>query len=382
MASPTVGIGVSPDKNVVLTSDSGKTWTKKAVLGFTSPYDIISLGVGSTKKAIVGLDSGGRTYITEDGGLTWSSVKIGANKQVSSIQFIDSLNVYAVLNGNSGSVDTPYVYLSKDAGKTWEFRSKVDSKTWSARIAFDKNQPNVVYLPISSDDSLLYRSTDSARTWTAIKLPFDVSNDNFIYSFGDTTVYTYGGYGEVFYSNDGGQSWEKKFKVPNVFDAKDFIFTAPDKGYMCSYYSGSYDSRLYEISHFGDSLNLIAVEPNAWAYFFANDDPTNFKLYGDNGRFFALNKSGIISSTLSVAADAPKVFPNPSLGSVTISNIQGQTTVSIFALDGKNVFTRSIGSSEMIESTVTLDISALKNGNYVLTVENNNNSTSYQLVKI
>ena len=116
MASPAVGIGVSPDKNVVLTSDSGKTWTKKAVLGFTSPYDIISLGVGSTKKAIVGLDSGGRTYITEDGGLTWNSVKIGANKQVSSIQFIDSLNVYAVLNGNSGSVDTPYVYLSKDAG--------------------------------------------------------------------------------------------------------------------------------------------------------------------------------------------------------------------------------------------------------------------------
>lgn len=380
MATPAIGFGVRGNKDVVLTSDSGKTWTKKAILGYTSPYDINCLGVASTKRAIVGLDSGGRTYVTSDGGITWTPIQIGANKHVSSIQFMDSLNAYAVLNGNSGSVDTPYIYKTTNGGDSWEFMSKVGKPTFNAKIAFDKNSPNIVYLPISSDDSLLYRSVDSARTWTAIPLPFDVANDNFVYSFGDTSVYLYGGYRALYYSNDGGQSWDEKFTIPNVYKAKDFVFTQPDKGYVFSYYSGSYNSRLYEISHFGDSLNLVAIEPNAWTYFFANSDENNFLFHGNNGRVFTWKKTGIISSSLPDLAATTTIFPNPATESFSIINLKNSASIKIISLEGKTLLVKNLSGLNL--GAANVDISNLQAGNYIVVITSKNEVSSYQLVKL
>ena len=379
MADAAVGFGVKGDRDVVLTVDSGKTWTTKNILGWTSPYDINCLGVGSKKRAIVGLDSGGRTYVTEDGGVTWTPIKIGANKHVNSIQFIDSLNVYAVLNGNSGSVDTPYVYLSRDGGNNWEFLSKVNKPTWNAKLAFDKNEPNIMYLPLSSDDSLLYKSTDSARTWTEIPLPFNGRTDNFIYSFGDTSVYYYGGYDELFYSHDGGLTWNKKFKVPNVFGAKDFIFTKPDEGYMFSYYSGSYDSRLYKISNYGDSLELIAVEPNAWAYFFANSDTSNFRFHGNNGRVFTLGNNQIISSSTSLSQSSIEFFPNPSDHVLFIKGEEEITSISFHTLSGQLVLQQHYTEAGLYQTAVRIeDMTA---GIYLVSVESADSVRTFRLVK-
>ena len=210
-------------------------------------------------------------------------------------------------------------------------------------------------------------------------MPFDVANDNFIYSFGDTSVYVYGGDNELLYSNDGGQSWSSKFRVPELFNPQDFIFTSPDKGYMFTYYSGSYDSRLYEIGSYGDSLKLIAVDPNTIAMYFANNDPNNFKFHGTNwlGPILTVDPSSNIISALSADLFLVSVAPNPSFGYITINGADINSKVSIFNTDGKIEISRVIKNN-----TQVIDINELASGNYFITFSSQSGRKSIKFVKL
>lgn len=381
--TPDTAYGISGLYDLQQSIDSGKTWKKVKSLSFGGAYSFNSMGVANSKRVIGGLNSGGRTYLTEDAGQTWNQILIGRNQRVASIHFLDSMNVFAVLNGNTGSVDTPYVYKSIDGGNSWSYHSKVMHKTSNTKLIFAKDAPNIVYMPISGDDSLLLKSVDSAKTWMEIKLPFNIHSSNKLYAFSDTSIYAYGGYDQLYYTNNGGQTWTAKFKVPNSYDATDFLFPSPSEGYMLSYYSNQYDARLHRILDFGNTHYIFAVEPNSWAVYFGNSDTTHLKFHGNNGRIFELKKGGFSGSTIvaDVSGNNVTVYPNPATGVINFSGVTKGAVVEVLNIQGQVVLSEIINNGAAGGGNVSIDINDLQAGSYLLKVTNGTKITSTKFIR-
>lgn len=92
-----------------------------------------------------------------------------------------------ILFGGTGSVQAKKwqargsgLYVSNDSGKTWEFLSKPEMNSYTASLAIDPNNSNILYLgsgssPLSSTESdlsqtfvnvgILYKSIDGGKNW-------------------------------------------------------------------------------------------------------------------------------------------------------------------------------------------------------------------------
>ncbi len=195
-----------------------------------SPSDPNILYVGTGEACIRGnISHGDGVYKTLDGGKTWKNLGLKDTRAIgrvlvhpknSDIVFVAALGHPYGPNAERG------VFRSLDGGKTWEKVLYKDENTGAVDIAFDPNNPNILFaalwqarrLPWTLNDggpgSGIYRSNDGGSTWKHIEghgLPKGqygrigvsvAANSERVYALIEAQE------GGLYRSDDGGENWQ------------------------------------------------------------------------------------------------------------------------------------------------------------------------------
>jgi photosystem II stability/assembly factor-like uncharacterized protein len=190
--NPEVWLFDSADGGVWKSSDDGVTWHSifDAAGGSSigalavAPSDANTIYVGTGQVATrYDIASGNGVYKSTDGGKTWQHMGLAATRHIGRI-LVDPHHPDTVLVAALGRVFGPSsdrgVYRSDDGGKTWEKTLYVNADTGIVDLAFDSEDPSIVYAaawqerirpwldyfeaPVGAHSGI-YKSTDDGRTW-------------------------------------------------------------------------------------------------------------------------------------------------------------------------------------------------------------------------
>ena len=226
------------------TTDFGRTWNPifddqptgsvGALAMAPSNSDIIYVGSGEGLRR-PDLSTGNGIYKSTDAGRTWRHLGLRDGQQISSI-LIDPENpnrvFVAVLGHPYGPNPERGVFRSLDGGANWEKILYKDENTGAIDLAFDPQNPNIIYADMwasrrppwttggsyDGPGSGLYRSSDGGTNWTQltkglptwaeglgrIGLGIDPTESNRIYALVDSPKL-----GGLYRSDDAGESWQR-----------------------------------------------------------------------------------------------------------------------------------------------------------------------------
>lgn len=176
------------------TTDGGRVWRPifdhepvasiGAIAVAPSDPNIIYVGTGEADMRS-DISAGGGMYKSTDGGATWQFLGLAATRQIAAILVDphDPDRVYVAALGHAyGPNPERGVYRSLNGGRTWQKVLYKNSETGAASLAFDPDNPHVLYAtlwqarrtpwsqypPDEGPGSGLYRSNDGGDTWKQI----------------------------------------------------------------------------------------------------------------------------------------------------------------------------------------------------------------------
>jgi len=372
-----------PDNTIYV--GTGETWTRNSV----------SIGDG--------------LYRTKDGGNTWEKLGFDKSERIANIIINpdNSNEIYvAVLGALWSDSDERGVYKSTDAGASWTKILYVNAKTGCAGLAIDPKDPNVLYASMwefrrtawsfesGGDQSALYKSTDSGKTWNKIHNGFPKgklgrlgiavapSAPNILYTVIEAEEDTRKG---LYRSDDAGESWKqlnndfgitvrpfyfsrivvdpknpevvvkgglsgsisrdggKTFKnLGNMHsDIHDIAFDINDSDRM---YAAT-DGGVYRSWNGGTTMEIVENLPVSQFYQISLDDAEPYNIYGglqDNGSWYGPSSSegGINARDWNSIGygDGFRVLKHPSKN-IIYSEMQGAENVWRYDVDNKLVKT-------------------------------------------
>jgi photosystem II stability/assembly factor-like uncharacterized protein len=198
-------------------ADGGATWqamTLPTELAFT--YDPQLRAFGADRLLVS--DFAGRTWLSMDGGMTWSSRSAGGpanGPDFNSVWFFDSREGVAWADDGSSA-------RTADGGQTWTVTTPAAALAW--RRAHFLADGSVGW--IASDSGAIYRSSDRGRTWSApapqTATPmYGVQDLHFVDALHGWVVLPHGptGGSAIWTTTDGGLTWQlpEGAKVPGGF---------------------------------------------------------------------------------------------------------------------------------------------------------------------
>jgi len=238
--------------------------TFEPVFDSVEPYAIGYVAIDPTNPNVVWVGTGENNnqnnviygdgiYKSEDGGKTWKNMGLKKSEHVTGIA-IDPNNSNIVYASAYGSLrmgnEERGIYKTVDGGKTWNKILNINEYTGFYQIHMDPRYSNILYAVAhqrmrklysgiyGGDESGIYRSTDSGKSWDKLKNGFPTSNvgrigmdispvnPDIVYAIVEAT-----GKDQGFYrSTDRGASWTKmndyasayKFYFQKIFaDTKD-----------------------------------------------------------------------------------------------------------------------------------------------------------------
>ena len=146
------------------------------------PDNTIYVGTGETWTRN-SVSYGNGLYKTTDGGSNWKKIGLENSERIAGIVINpnNSLEIYvAALGALWGDNEERGVFKSTDGGLTWEKILYVNAKTGCADIMMDPRNPSILYASMwefrrtgwsfdsGGDNSALYKSEDSGKTWKKI----------------------------------------------------------------------------------------------------------------------------------------------------------------------------------------------------------------------
>lgn len=221
-------LGVGAGSNAVAvyqTTDGGATWTQKFTNDPNRPVSSDSLPLGGLKYGLTPLDmqtawiygvvyASGSPYIfrTDDGGVTWSPVKLplpegGENAELSveQVSFAFDQTIFLIMRNTSDAINTP-VYISTDSGATWTLTPTLIPE--GGDVSFISANEIVIY-----NREQFYVTRDAAKTWSIIPpdikfgdsfsgMDFVSANTGYVISSNADTDHH-----SLYRTDDGGATW-------------------------------------------------------------------------------------------------------------------------------------------------------------------------------
>ncbi len=92
---------------------------------------------------------------------------------------------------------------------------------------------------------------------------------------------------------------------------------------------------------------------------------------------YDINGSVLPTSIITTDVSELKIFPNPAVNKITIKGVEVNSEVSISTIEGKLLLSPKTNN----KSVITIDISELKMGIYIITINSNNKSISKKITK-
>jgi photosystem II stability/assembly factor-like uncharacterized protein len=234
------------------TTNAGITWVPLTD-GQTNP-SIGALAIAPSNEKIIYIGTGEAdmrsditygtgVYKSTDGGEHWIHLGLDDTRHIGKV-LIDPKNpdiVFVAAVGHAyGANNERGVYKTTDGGKTWKKVLYKNDETGAVDLSWDNENINIIYAtmwqaqrtpwsqypPNEGPGSGLYKSTDNGITWNEIKgsgFPEDSlgrigvsvvngSNGNKVFAL----VESLGKESGLYYTNDGGKSWELKSTNPQI----------------------------------------------------------------------------------------------------------------------------------------------------------------------
>ena len=373
-----------------------------------NPDQVLWVGTGEcwTRNSV---SVGDGIYKSNDGGQNWTNMGLPNSEHISSIQ-IDPNNTNTVYVGVMGrlwgnSADRG-IYKTTDGGKTWEKIFYVNEMTGCSDLSIDPKNPSVLYAALwdfrrtaysfnsGGENSALYKSTDSGKTWNKIHngfpsgklgriaLAIAPSNTKILYAAIESEKDETKG---LYRSEDAGGSWKRtngEFELvvrpfyfsrlvvdprnPDIVckaslsgaiskdggktfrginggvhsDIHDYWFSVSDPNTI---YLGS-DGGVYRSWDGGTAWDMARGLPVSQAYQVAVDNQKPYKVYTglqDNGSWIGPSSQlGGIENRHWISCgqgDGFRVFPHPTNPNIVYSEMQGAEGMWRYDLDKRQI---------------------------------------------
>jgi photosystem II stability/assembly factor-like uncharacterized protein len=345
-----------------------------------------------------------------DNGNTWTDLTSGFSgySDLVEMQFTNTGNIFARKNSFG-------VIRSLNAGSTWDYDTTGVGSNYGTDVLYYDEVSDKVFLGIGFPKYRLYYQSPSDAIWTeVINLPAGLNN------FSPTQMTRKGNklfvidiYKRVLESSDNGVSWIQKagtgltdatsqegpnrflsigddlfFGVAGVWKSTDDgdSWSKIDQGFAssdtrCLYYDGSilYSSvysqrKTYKSTDNGSTWTDFG---GSGSWFFKAMAMHNGSLYGvihskDSLYVFGEESTSLIGNN---TTQSFKVYPNPANEHVTVSNVPLGSSIKIFSISGKMIYSSLIRNEPTIINTNNLE-----NGVYIFQIENDGNIENKKVV--
>ena len=244
----------SGDGKIFATFDGGKNWaiqfddtSKTNFMNYIKMFDSkngIAMGDGkSAPKTAVFLK-------TTDGGINWVSVNDSAFGDFSGdtwrrLDFVSPNVGYFYESG----LNPQSIYKTTDGCKTWK---KLQTPAYAQVLKFYDENFGLMYTVASN--STVYRTTNGGESWTSSVIPSDKGWGNDIeFLKNDPSKVWLGTKNALYFSSDGGQSWNKNMALSTY--GRDIVFTDTKCGWFLS------DDNIYRTTNNGGVV--VGIEDEA-----------------------------------------------------------------------------------------------------------------------
>jgi photosystem II stability/assembly factor-like uncharacterized protein len=193
----TYGFSSNPGGSILVTTNSGFSWVKKAF-----PEHLSGISFFTNNKAVA-VGAFGSIYKTIDSGLTWKSVHKGYRNDLKDITFINK-EIWFAAGGNSTS---GIILKTSNGGENWnEIYSA--NKQVNSLFFINENSGTAV-----GSSGLVLRTSDAGINWSVVSSYTGVNLFNV--SFNGNRGIIVGQNGTILLTSDGGTTWILQNSITN-----------------------------------------------------------------------------------------------------------------------------------------------------------------------
>jgi photosystem II stability/assembly factor-like uncharacterized protein len=239
------------ESGTLLTGDGVTAWILREKF---SPYNIRAVDVVSGNN-VVAVDEGGQVFISQNGGVNWSQT----NSTPANLPLAEDIQFTSLLDGwviGQGYMDGA-LYHTTDGGDTWA----PVTDFMGAYVAVDVQGTKVWAANVTG---LYYYSSDNGGSWSMGELPGSPHQVQDMEFYNESVGYAVGWWGEVFRSNDGGETWNLVPTPDNSINFTDICLLGEDELWL----STSNDLAYYSATG-GQNWSVLDIGSQGLGYFSA-----------------------------------------------------------------------------------------------------------------
>jgi photosystem II stability/assembly factor-like uncharacterized protein len=314
---------------------------------------------------------------TTNGGTTWDTLSSGISVPLKSVYFTDSNTGYAV--GLYG-----LIIKTIDGGATWIGEPNFDKGPLFSVFFTDANTGYVVGRENLEQNlfGIILKTIDGGTTWTLSLqsvLPFYsvyFTDSNTGYAVGGNSSYSKPQSWQIIMKTlDGGANWigEPNFDKGPLFSV---FFVDANIGYAV----GEHGTIIKTIDGGTIWTNLSSETTSGFNSVFFTDANAGYAVGASGTILKTTNGGGFPTAVENVSMESTFiVYPNPATNKISIethSNLQGETTICIFNMNGEILQLEKFQRQNLIE----MDVSAMAKGIYLLKIQTKTGVETKKLV--
>lgn len=343
------------------TTDAGDTWT----IVWDSTANWTGIEVIHFESTMIGYagNNNGEFMKTTDGGVHWTFTDIDMNSDqggIRSLEFYDADNAALITAWNG-------VYISSDAGETWTQAST------NYIGSHDLCYADATTLFACGGEQNIYKSTDGGDTWTFSYQGTQGSSSQWVnlgvdFYDADNGAVT-SEEGEVFMTTDGGDTW-----TLNTIPGQNGLMNGINMLSTSNIYVCATPGEVFQTTDSGDNWNseYYDFQPSFYKIIFTSDGTGFVCGSGSTGGTILKKLPEAVGIEVQILANWT-MYPNPSNNKLTVkfdANDDGNSTISVIDPLGKIVLSEDFVSLVGMNK-ITLDLSKLAEGNYILSINKN-----------
>ena len=361
------GCCVGSGGEIIITNNAGENWQ---IIPRPTHTDFKSI-VCINEDIWIGVGDYGYIMKSSDLGHTWTQKNSNTSEHLNTI-FYSTPNTIMTI-GDNGTI-----LRSIDYGETWQDVS-VSQSIWLTEGKFVNDSTAFI---LGNTDQFpycryFYKTTDSGNTWTTIEECDIKPNCSFFISTTDGFI----GRGNLLYkTTDGYNNWEIIYQCdnPTFIDINYINFYDENFGFL----SGVYTDGNEHAGTTWDVTNVYYTTDGGYTWEFLFSKSINKISYTDNNTGFMVGNNGLIykfdfttnSILESINEEKSIIFPNPSDGNFTIG-LDNNSEIEIYNHSGQIV-----RKMELEKGGNSIDLSYLPSGIYIIKVKSNDTFQIHKLL--